>query len=386
MNDFREQCRSKLEAVLISHKAKNKVVTRNINKIKIKNQVQTKIALTPRGQLHKETIYGKIRVRKSNEVKIGASFDSLVISQVANQSYREALLKRLGEHNSDPKKAFSGSNSLIKNPVYTMDKERVPERVKLTWFEDQYVIRKEINPTNFSNLKQIEKIVDQGIKRKLIKRLELNKGNAKEAFSNLDDNPIFLDNEGTIPVKAARIKGVNNAEGLHNKYDHFGKLILDKIGNTMDVDFVSLGNNHHIAVYQDENGKLQEMVVSFFEAVRRSNSREDIIDKTYNEHLGWKFLFTMKQNEMFIFPSDSFDPNGVDLMNPLNYSEISKNMFRVQKIAVGDYVFRHHLETEVIDNPKFKGVIWKRIGLSSIKNIIKIRINHLGRIVEIGEY
>jgi CRISPR-associated endonuclease Csn1 len=44
---------------LVSFKAKNKVVTRNVNNAKgdHKNRMQ----LTPRGQLHKETVYGKIK-------------------------------------------------------------------------------------------------------------------------------------------------------------------------------------------------------------------------------------------------------------------------------------------------------------------------------------
>jgi len=73
-------------------------------------------------------------------------------------------------------------------------------------------------------------------------------------------------------------------------------------------------------------------------------------------------------------------------MNPINYPEISKNIFRVQKVAPGDYSFRHHLETQLIDNSKSKGFTWKRLGLSGINGIIKVRINHLGKIVKVGEY
>ena len=33
-----------------------------------------------------------------------------------------------------------------------------------------------------------------------------------------------------------------------------------------------------------------------------------------------------------------------------------------------------------------KNVTWKREGLSGIKDIVKVRMNHLGDIVSIGEY
>jgi CRISPR-associated endonuclease Csn1 len=39
---------------------------------------------------------------------------------------------------------------------------------------------------------------------------------------------------------------------------------------TIGVDFVSTGNNHHVAIYRDNKGNLQEEVVSFYDAVVRS--------------------------------------------------------------------------------------------------------------------
>jgi CRISPR-associated endonuclease Csn1 len=51
----------------------------------------------------------------------------------------------------------------------------------------------------------------------------------------------------------------------------------------------------------DANEDLQENVVSFYEAVERVNQQLPIINKTYNQHLGWQFLFTMKQNEYLYF-------------------------------------------------------------------------------------
>ena len=109
-----------------------------------------------------------------------------------------------------------------------------------------------------------------------------------------------------------------------------------------------------------------------------------IIDKSYNEHLDWEFLYTMKQNEMFVLPTDDFDPNEVDLLNPDNYQQISKNLYRVQKIGSKDYTFRHHLETTVTNNLDFT---YRRIRTpNGLKGIAKVRINHIGKIVSVGEY
>jgi len=203
---------------------------------------------------------------------------------------------------------------------------------------------------------------------------------------------------------------------------------LDKNGKPQPVDFVNTGNNHHVAVYrkpvldknwnhaEDENGnkkyELEENVVSFYEAVSRKNLGLPVIDKTYKASEGWQFLFSMKQNEYFVFPRTEkvekideetgeiteeeivvFDPNDIDLLNPDNYKLISPNLFRVQKISTKNYLFCHHFETKAITNDDLKNK--KQLSkttyhfiqsLPPIANIVKVRINHIGQIVSVGEY
>ena len=170
---------------------------------------------------------------------------------------------------------------------------------------------------------------------------------------------------------------------------------MDNKGNKLLSDFVSTGNNHHVAIYRDENGELQDEVISFYEVVERVNLQLPIIDKTLNQHEGWQFLFTMKQNEYFVFASDGFDPTEIDLLNLKNNKLISKNLFRVQKFSkliygnssVREYVFRHHLETSVEEKKELKEITFKNIkSLSYFEKIIKVRINHIGQIVKVGEY
>ncbi len=302
------------------------------------------------------------------------------IKRVAKQLYREALLARLVEFEGNPKKAFGGKNAPSKNPIYLDEAKTIelPEKVKLVWKEDNYTIRKDISP----NLK-IEKVIDIGVRTVLQKRLADYGGDAKKAFGNLDENPIWLNKEKGISIKRVALSGLINAEAIHHKRDHNGNYILDQNGNKQAVDFVSTGNNHHVAIYRDEKGNLQEEVVSFYEAVHRVNAGLPIINK---EKEGLEFLFTMKQNEYFVFPSDDFNPDEIDLLNPDNTSLISPHLFRVQKIATRDYFFRYHLETTVEDKKELKMITYKRLGLSGIEGIVKVRINHLGQIVKVGEY
>jgi len=392
--EFRREAKNHLENTLISIKAKNKVTTQNINTSKAKSTNNKKVQLTPRGQLHLETVYGSSKVYITKEEKVGAGFNEETINKVGKKAYREALLKRLFECEGDAKKAFTGKNSLDKNPIYldSMQTKQVPLKVELVGFETIYTIRKDISP----DLK-IDKVIDCKIKRILQSRLDEYNGDSKKAFSNLDENPIWLNEEKGISIKRVTISGVSNAIALHTKTDKDGNDILDKNGNKQGNDYVNTGNNHHVAIYRDDKGNLQENVISFFEATSRVNNGLPIIDKSYKHSDGWQFLFSMKQNEYFVFPNEEtgFNPQDIDLLNPINYSLISPNLFYVQtmsKVTYGtaiirDYKFRHHLETKKEDNKQLKDISFKQYkSLNFANQIIKVRINHIGEIVSVGEY
>jgi CRISPR-associated protein Cas9/Csn1, subtype II/NMEMI len=394
INEFRAEAKKHLEDTFVSIKAKNKVVTTNINVTKTGDGVRKKKQLTPRGQLHLETVYGSILRYVTKEEKVGSGFTEELIQRVAKKGHREALLKRLIEFDNDPKKAFTGKNSVDKNPIWLDDAHtrQLPEKVITVAPETVYTIRKEITP----ELK-LEKVVDIKIRRILEARLKEFKGDSKKAFSNLDENPIWLNKEKGIAIKRVTITGISNAEALHDKKDKEGHLILDAHGKPQPVDFVNTGNNHHVAIYRDAEGNLQDIVVSFFEATTRTNIGLPAIDKDYKKDRGWQFLFSMKQNEYFVFPNElfGFKPTEIDLLDHSNYKLISPNLFRVQKFskltygnnAVREYVFRHHMETSIIDNKELKDITYKNIkSLPYFEGIVKVRINHLGQIVSVGEY
>lgn len=386
LDEFRVEAKQQLEQILVSIKSKTKVVTRNVNKSKSKKAEKgfnKRVQLTPRGQLHNETIYGSSQRYVTKEEKIGSSFDAEKIATVANKAYREALRHRLDAYDGDAKKAFTGKNSLEKAPIWLDDlhTRAVPIKVKCVTMETIYTIRKPI-----SKDLRIEKVVDKHIQDILRVRLEEYGGDANRAFSNLDENPIWLNEEKGIRIKSVAINaGLSKPEAIHVKRNQFGKPILNERGNKQAADFVQTANNHHVAIFRDANGKLQEHIVSFYEATMRANQGWPIIDKEYNQTEGWEFLFSMKQNEYFVFPDKDFCPADYDLMNPDNYAIISPHLFRVQKLASKDYFFRHHLETTVEDKNELRDMTWKRIrNCDELQGIVKVRVNHIGQIVAVG--
>ena len=62
-------------------------------------------------------------------------------------------------------------------------------------------------------------------------------------------------------------------------------------------------------------------------------------------------------------------------------------MFRVQTLSNKDYIFRHHLETTVDRIKELSEIKWKRItALNNLNGIVKVRVNHIGQIIAVGEY
>lgn len=386
LNEFRAEAKKHLESILVSIKAKNKVVTKNINKGKTKDGHQQKVQLTPRGALHNETVYGKIRNYEAEYRKVDGKFTEDIILRVSNQKYREALLKRLAEYNDNPKKAFTGKNSLEKNPIWLNadHSHAIPLKVKLYKIVDVFTIKKAVD----KDLK-IDKVIDNKVRTILQQRLDEFGGDAAKAFSNLDENPIWLNREKEIAIKRVKIRGIANGEPVRIKRNIEGNIIKDENGNPIPNDYVNTGNNHHVAVFRDKDGKLQEHVVSFYEATTRAILGYPIVDKLYRRSEGWEFLFSMKQNEYFVFPNEKtgFNPQEVDLLNSNNWSTISPNLYRVQKFTTGDYFFRHHLETNVESENALRDITWKRIrSIQDLDGIVKVRLNHLGSIVAVGEY
>jgi len=374
LKELRVQFKENIETTLVSIKAKNKVTTRNINRTKCRNGYKETYALTPRGPLHKEQVYGLRRQYESYFVPVGAKLTVDIAQTIASQSERGIIMARLTEYGNDPKKAFSSKSNL----------EGFPDKVKCVRFKTVFSIRKNID----ADL-SIDKVMDSRVRDILKQRLAKYNGDKKKAFSNLDESPIWLNEEKRIKIKKVTIAESYDLCAIHDKRDKDGKLMLNSDGNTIPSDFVNLRNNHHIAIYEDDKGKLQESVVSFFEALNRITDGQDIVDSNYRKSEGWKFLFSMKINEMFVFPDESsgFNPEDVDLMESDNYRLISPHLFRVQKLSKGYYCFRHHLETTLVDDNKLKDITWKRItSINSLKGVVKVRINHIGQIVSVGEY
>jgi len=383
--------------ILISFKAGKKVAvkgSRKIGKRGNKKIVQTNI-IVPRGALSEDSIYGKIKtIEKQKSLKYIFENSDLIIKTYIKNLVEE----RLRQYNNDTKKSL---NSLKKEPIY-LDKDQTIRLEYASCYGEEYVVKYTID-VNFNKL---DKVVDRNIKDILKRRLDKFNNKAKEAFKDVqkgDETIKWYEDEGLkYPIRSVRcFTGLSAVVPVKKNED--GE----------DIGFVKPGNNHHISIYKDSEGNYREHVCTFWHAVERKKynlpviieNTNDIWDKillkqegTYPDSfleklppVNYVLELSMQQNEMLVLEMQKEDFE--DALKQKNYSSISKHLYVVWSLSNGDYWLRHHLETK---NSELKSIEkakeakryyrCKSLGALFSLNPIKVRINHIGEIVSVGEY
>ncbi len=391
-----QQVKEELAKVLISFKAGKKVATTGNRKAKVngKKEVVQKDIIVPRGPLSEEFVYGKIRSLERN-LKTGEIVKHKPKYLFENphlifKAYIKKLVEeRLSECDNDVKKATA---SLKKEPLF-LNKEKTKILEYASCFKDEFVIKYKIQGIT---AKDIPYIVDEGAKEAVKTRLEQFNNKEKEAFKNIEDNPVWYNAEKRIPIKTVRMfTGLSSVEPV--KKDAEGK----------DIGFVKPGNNHHIAFYQDENGKKVEHNCTFWHAVERKKYKLPVIIKNpkqvwdrilqdevkYPQNFlkklpddKWIFVESLQQNEMFILGLNPEAAKEALIKNDKRV--LNQHLYLVWSIAEGDFWFRHHVETKNSELKSTKGAKeskrFYRCGLSAFENLnpVKVRVTILGEITK----
>jgi CRISPR-associated endonuclease Csn1 len=373
------------DKILISFKAGKKVAT--ISRFKAKGINKNKGVIVPRGALHEQNVYGKI-----NEIEKDKNLKYLFENpnKIINIKIKNLIELRLLENEKDSKKALA---SLKKNPIYLDDKKEVTLE-KASCYR-LVTVRK--YPLQTITIKQVDDIVDEKVKQIVKTRLSEYNNKEKEAFKDV----LWFNERKQIPIKTVRLFARPDANSLQ---------AIKKDKNGKEIGFVVQGNNHHIAIYKNNEGGQIQHSCTFWNAVDRKKNKLPVIVKDTTDlwngisedNLPQSFLqllpedgltleFSMQQNEMFILGLSEDEFN--DAMRNDDKSLLSKHMYLVWSISNNDFWFRHHLETK---NTELKNIStakesrryfrFKSIGALIVMNPNKIRLNHLGEISKIGEF
>ncbi|OAV67856.1 hypothetical protein Barb4_02301 [Bacteroidales bacterium Barb4] len=376
--------------ILISFKSGKKVAVkgkRKIGKRGNKKIIQTDIII-PHGSLSEESVYGKIKtIEREKPLKYLFQNSQLIF----NNKIKILVEERLATFENDTKKALA---SLKKVPVY-LDEEKTIVLEYATCFKEEYVKKYDVD-TNFS---KTDKVIDDKIKEILQHRLGKFGGKAKEkeAFKDVQ--------QGDKTIKWYEDEGLERPIHSVRCFTGLSAIVpVKKDENGIDIGFVKPGNNHHIAIYSDKDGNRYEHICTFWHAVERKKYDIPVVIKDSNEIWNkiWSkpegsypqsFLdklpqenltldLSMQQNEMLILGM-SYEDIKTAIDNS-DYKQLSSNLYRLQKLANANYMFRHHLETQIIDDNNSKASR-RFINIHSLKalfawNPYKVNINCLGDI------
>lgn len=257
-----------------------------------------------------------------------------------------------------------------------LHKEFVYGKRKAPFSEEGYHIRKPID--SLTKLKQVDKVVDQTTKLLILKRIQELGGIVKDkipadTFFIVDKNgnkqpQIFLPNRNGEPVPILKVRMKENFSGAEKLKDNVNQ-------------WVNPRNNHHVLIYKDDKGNLQEVVVTFWTVVERKRQGFPVYQLPVN---GDEIITTLHINDMFLLGLNEED---IDWENP-DYEVLKEHLFKVQTLTSGIYEFR--LSPDATQNKDTNSNIFKRIqsfgeGKTGWKNHnpIKVKISVSGKIIKV---
>lgn len=206
--------------------------------------------------------------------------------------------------------------------------------------------------------KDVGYIVDEVLREKVRERITQH--GEKEAFAK----PLYLDEAKTQEVRSVRcFTGKDQSKLVPLRYNVEGEA----------VGFVAPGNNHHLALYKDDDGNVVESIVTFWQAVERARYGLPIVVVNPREVMekalaipglpesvlkalkalpasNLRLMEVLRMNDMFLIGMT--DEEIQVAIEAKDYSTLSRHLYRVQKLSSRYYVFRYHLETEVKDEKK----------------------------------
>ncbi|MDL1913003.1 MAG: type II CRISPR RNA-guided endonuclease Cas9 [Bergeyella sp.] len=379
-----KEVRDKVEEICVSYKAGKKSAStgKRYKYVKGKKVLLQEGITVPRGSLHEDTVYGKIKtLDKEKPLKYLFENPELIFKN----RIKNLVLERLKEYDGDAKKA---RKSLDKKPIY-LDKEKEIKLEHATCLKDEYVVKYSIMNIK---AKDVDFIIDEKVREIIRQRLSEFNNNEKAAFKDLENHPVYYDKERNIPIKTVRcFTGKGSVESL--RYNEAGE----------PIGFAASGNNHHIALYKDEKGKPVEHIATFWHVVERKKyglpviienpekvwdtvlSREEELPERFLNKLPdpkLSFETSFQQNEMFILGLEKEAME--DAFRENDYKTLSTHLYRVQKISMGDYYFRLHNEVQS-DKTKPNQPCKRLYRTQSLKafyalNPQKVRVTPLGKI------
>lgn len=264
--------------------------------------------------------------------EVRGSINSILVSHKKDNrvlTNRRTRIKKNG-------KVYVNHSSAARGPLH---KESVYGKRLAPGAEDEtFHIRKPLQ--SITTKKQCEKIVDGAIKQIIMNRIDVLGGFVKG--DKVPDNAFFEANAEGVLVPKIFLKN-KNGEPVPVKKVRI-KENLGQAERLKDINqYVNPRNNHHVLIYEDQDGELNEEIVTFWTAVQRKRQGLPVVQMP----VGAKSIIEILQkNDLFILDSNDLNPQALLRMPIENKFE---KLYRLLKITSGTYTFIHHTVSTLKD-------------------------------------
>lgn len=404
--DFTHDTKEQLLKTIVSFKQNTRVINKTVNKYQkyvedangiLKKQMvkQTKGEnWAIRKSLHAETVSGRVHLKRIKENPVAINSILEIIDLVVDSNIK----KQLKERSIHYKDNITGFKKYLKtNPVIVdnkeVDKVFIYETIKAT------ASRKSID-ISFDN-KKIEKITDLGIQKILLNHLK------QEKYHNVVDEknkPIppheLAFNEEGIEEMNKNIKTLN--EGKPHQpikkvrlFEDSKKFQLGLNGNRKSK-FVETakGTNLFFGIYQDENLNKKFITVPLETVIENQKQGLKPVPQTYIDEKTktiFKLINSLSVNDLVFVPKQ----DEIENIKSIDFNNLTatqtKQLFNVNDfsgytIYFTPNSFAKNIAAKELDS-SFDSKLSKDFEGKTIKdNFIKLKVNRLGQIVQIGEY
>lgn len=283
--------------------------------------------------------------------------DSILVSH-RNKKRLLTTRKNKYTHSKNPQSqnSFAVRGALHEETIYGQIKH--PETGKLV-----FVVRKPVS--TIDKMKQIEKIIDKGIREVLKDHIMHNGGESK--IKEVMKLPVYIHSRD----KKKKIK-INTVRML----DPAEQMIQLRPNENPDL-FVSSGNNFLIAIYENTEDMTRSFItITFFEAIKNRINNLEMVPKTKD---GKQLLYSLSQNDLVLVYSEH-----IDEINWESRSELSKRLFRVIKFDVTGQIFLGKHNVSKIDLKKDRNVSLLQRRANTLK-AIKVKLTTTGRLLKVHD-
>lgn len=232
-----------------------------------------------------------------------------------------------------------------------------------------YHIRKPLE--SIKSKTQVQKIVDKRV-RSIVEQCIHEAGGYQGTKKDQVPLGAFFTFEGDERIPLVKLPNANGDD-----VPVFKVRLRENMGNVKELNnnvnrYVNPKNNHHILIYEKEDGSLDEVCVQFWTAVERAVQGHPVVQMPTD---GKRVLAKLSENELFLI-----DPAGArNDWDQLPKSMLMHYLYRVQKISSKDYNFRLHTAANILNKEELIRLrslsVWKNLSplwvrMDSIGNII----------------